>query len=106
MTPRYIERALILASTPSFPTSRSSHPSRSDLLSPACRTSSSRTPRPRKTFSLNYPGRICDTDAAPLHNQLRPTGRIPALFDSLFPFALKFDFGKGESYFSKGKAEK
>lgn len=70
------------------------------------RTSSSRTPRPRKTFSLNDPGRICDTDAAPLHNQLRLTGRIPVLFDSLFPFALKFDFGKGESYFSKGKAEK
>jgi len=55
---------------------------------------------------LNDPGRICDTDAAPLHNQLRPTGRTPVLFDSLFPFALKFDFGKGESYFSKGKAEK
>jgi len=55
---------------------------------------------------LNDPGRICDTDAAPLHNQPRPTGRIPVLFDSLFPFALKFDFGKGESYFSKGKAEK
>lgn len=36
-----------------------------DLLSPACRTSSSRTPRPRKTFSSNDPGRICDTDAAP-----------------------------------------
>lgn len=28
------------------------------------------------------------------------------LFDSLFPFALKFDFVKGESYFFKGKAEK
>ena len=84
----------------------SSHPSRSNLLSPVCRTSSSRTPRPRKIFSLNDPGRICDTDAAPLHNQLRPTGRIPVLFDSLFPFALKFDFGKGESYFSKGKAKK
>lgn len=26
--------------------------------------------------------------------------------DPGFPFALKFDFGKGESYFSKGKAEK
>jgi len=55
---------------------------------------------------LNGPGRICDTDAAPLHNQPRPTGRIPVLFDSLSPFALKFDFGKGESYFSKDKAEK
>ena len=78
----------------------------SDLLSPACRTSSSRTPRPSKTFSLNDHGRICDTDVAPLHNQLRPTGRIPVQFDSLFPFALKFNFGKGESYFSKDKAEK
>jgi hypothetical protein len=55
---------------------------------------------------LNAPGRICDTDAALLHNQPRPTGRIPVLFDSLFQFALKFDFGKGESYYSKGKAEK
>lgn len=62
--------------------------------------------RPRKTFSLNDHGRICDTDAAPLHNQPRPTGRIPVLFDSLFPFVLKFNFCKGESYFSKGKAEK
>lgn len=26
--------------------------------------------------------------------------------DPGFPFALKFDFGKAESYFSKGKAEK
>ncbi len=59
-----------------------------------------------KLFSLNDPGRICDTDAAPLNNQLRPTVQIPVLFDSLFPFALKLDFGKGESYFSKGKAEK
>lgn len=45
-------------------------------------------PRPRKTFSLNDPDRICDIDAAPLHNQLCPTGRIPVLFDSLFPFVV------------------
>lgn len=68
--------------------------------------SANRTSRPRKTFSLNDPGRICDTDAAPLHNQLRPTGRIPVLFDSFFPFALKYNFGKGESYFSKDMVEK